>query len=98
MFSSKYLNELGFKFYWSSWKAHPLHIEPNDMIKIMSELGIVNYQIKYLKPVENSNDDCIHPVDGLVDRHGYDEKVDPPKEKNIKFENLYKEFDLLFQL
>ena len=98
MFSSKYLNELGFKFFWSSWKGHTLHIEANEMIKIMAELGIVKYQIKYLKPVENSNDDCIHPLNGLMDRHGYDEKIDPYKEKNIKFENLYKEFDLLFTL
>ena len=79
MYYKDYLSKKGFQFYWSHWKGHTCLIEPESIIKIMKDLGIYKYKLNFLKLVNNSNDTCIHSINGLIDRHEYDEKIDPQK-------------------
>ena len=65
---------------------------------MMKDLQQNTYELKYLNLVKDSNDTSIHSIHGLIDRHAFDAKVDPPKIMNVKFENVYKEFELTFTL
>lgn len=65
----------------------------------MKSLGVNTYELNFLKIVENSNDTCIHSINGLIDRHAYNKEIDPPKKMNVNFEKkIYKEFELIFTL
>ena len=67
----------------------------------MKDLGKNTYKLNFYKKnlVENSNDPCIHSINGLIDRHGYDKKIDPNKTMNVNFkQQIYKEFELIFTL
>jgi hypothetical protein len=98
MFYSKYLNELGFQFYWSNWRGHTCHIEPDEIVQIMDEFGYSKYNLMYTRKVHSSKDPCIHPLGGKIDRHDYDRKIDPPKNHEVNFENIHGEFELIFDL
>jgi hypothetical protein len=101
MYYLDYLSKLGFQFFWSHWTGHTCLIEPNTIINIMKKLGQTNYKLNFKEKhkIHNSNDPCIHSINGLIDRHGYAEKIDPPKKFNVKFEkDIYKEFELIFNL
>ena len=101
MYYQDYLSNKGFQFYWSHWKGHTCLIEPETIINIMKEFGENNYKLNFYHKhlVKNSNDTCIHSINGLIDRHHYDKNIDPPKKMNVNFEkNIYKEFELIFTL
>jgi hypothetical protein len=101
MYYQAYLSEKGFQFYWSHWDGHTCLIEPKTIIKIMKELGQNNYKLNFHEKtrVKSSNDPCIHSINGLINRHAYDNKKDPPKKMNVNFEKkIYKEFELIFRL
>ena len=85
MYYKDYLSKKGFQFYWSYWTGHTYLIEPDEIINIMKKLGKTNYELNFYEKirVKDSNDSCIHSVNGLIDRHQYDEKIDPPKKKKI---------------
>ena len=89
MFYKNYLKEKGFQFFWSHWREHTCLIEPYTIINIMKYLGINTYELKYLHHVKNSNEPCIHSINGLIDRHDYDRKIDPPKEMNFEFKKKF---------
>lgn len=74
MFYKDYLAENGFQFYWSNWRGHTCLIEPDKIIEIMKNLGINKYKLKFLHIVKNSNNNCIHSINGLIDRHAYKKK------------------------
>tara|TARA_Y100000992_G_scaffold48665_1_gene28444 strand:+ start:5903 stop:6550 length:648 start_codon:yes stop_codon:yes gene_type:complete len=99
MYYQNYLSKKGFQFYWSHWTGHTCLIEPETIIKIMEELGNNTYELNFLNLVENSNDPCIHSINGLINRHAYDKKIDPPKIFDVCFEeSIYKEFELIFKV
>lgn len=101
MYYLDYLKPLGFQFYWSHWTGHTCLIEPMEIIKIMKKLGQTKYQLNFKEThlIKNSADPCIHPINGKIDRHGYNSKIDPPKKMNVNFkEKIYKEFELIFTL
>jgi hypothetical protein len=101
MFYRDYLSKKGFQFFWSHWTGHTCLIEPEEIIKIMKDLGKNTYELNFYKKhlIKNSNDPCIHPINGLIDRFEYDNKIDTPKKMNINFEKeIYKEFELIFKL
>lgn len=99
MYYQDYLSEKGFQFYWSHWTGHTCLIEPETIIKIMKDLGKNTYELNFLNIVKDSNDTCIHSINGLIDRHAYNKEIDPPKEMNVNFKKkIYKEFELIFTL
>ena len=101
MYYEDYLSELGFHFFWSYWKGITYLIEPDTIISIMKKYNINNYELNFQEKhrVLNSNNPCIHSINGLIDRHDYDETIDPPKKMDVVFEKkLYREFELIFHL
>lgn len=101
MYYQSYLSSMGFQFYWSNWTGHTCMIEPDTIINIMKKLGKNNYKLNFYEKhkIIDSNNNCIHSIHGLIDRHHYDENIDPPKQLNIFFnKELYKEFELIFTL
>lgn len=99
MYYLDYLSNLGFQFYWSHWVGHTCLIEPDTIIDMMEKLGQTKFELKFNHKIENSNHPCIHSINGLIDRHDFDPKVDPPKKLNVEFEKeIYKEFELIFTL
>jgi len=99
MFYLDYLSKRGFQFYWSNWTGHTCMVEPKAIIAIMEKLGYTNYKLNFLKIVKDSNDKCIHSINGLKDRHKFNRKIDPPKRMNVRFDkNIYKEFELIYTL
>lgn len=101
MFYQDYLSNKGLQFFWTNWTGHTCLIEPDSIISIMKELGKTDYTLNFHEKhkVLNCNNPCIHPINGLADRHDYDITIDPPKETNICFEkDIYKEFELIFTL
>ena len=67
----------------------------------MEKLGVTKYQLNFKEKhkIKNSADPCIHPINGKIDKHNYDSKIDPPKEHAITFEkDIYKEFELIFDI
>ena len=93
-FYDNYLKEKGFRFFWSHWTGHTCHVEPDDIIKILKKYNISNYELNYLRQVEDSSDTTIQPFNCDIDRFDYDPEIDPPKEMGIKLENIYKEFEI----
>ena len=99
MFYTDYLSSLGLKFYWSDWKGHTLMIEPDNILELIDPAKIKSSEVKYIKQVANSNDECIHPLDSKKDRHQYDALIDPPKEMDLIFNRpIYKEFEMIVRL
>lgn len=100
MFYSNYLSKHGFKFYWSDWRGHTLMIEPDEILKIIHQSSkIASSEISYIKQVESSSNECIHPLGSKRDRHQYDSSIDPPKAMGFIFDKpLYKEFELIVKL
>jgi SAM-dependent methyltransferase len=101
MFYEKYLSELGLQFYWSSWTGHSCHIEPEKIIELAKThipKNSFKHKLNYRSEVKTSADSCVHPLNGKIDRHDYNPKKDPPKNNNIKLENIYKEFELYIHL
>lgn len=101
MYYQDYLKEKGFQFFWSHWTGHTCLIEPETIINMMKDLGKNNYELNFYEKhlVKNSNNPCIHSINGLIDRHDYDKEIDPPKKMNVNFKKkIYKEFELIFTL
>lgn len=99
MFYISDLSSQNLQFYWSHWRGHTCLIEANDIIQMMERMNISHYTLNYLNQVHNSSDPSIHPKNGLIDRHAYDPRIDPPKPSNIVFsKKIYKEFELIFDV
>ena len=101
MYYKDYLSEMGFQFFWSHWTGHTCLIEPKTIINIMKKLGQTNYKLNFNEKhkIRDSNDPCIHSINGLIDRHGYNNEIEISKKKNIKFEkDIYNKFELIFTL
>ena len=99
MFYIDFLSSLGLQFYWSNWTGHTLIVEPTDILKMLPTRMTDMSEIKYIKPVLDSSDKCIHALNGLKDRHDYDSTVDPHKHMDIKFNPIiYREFELIIKL
>jgi hypothetical protein len=107
MYYIDYLKPMGFQFYWSHWRGHPCLIEPHKILDIVAKSAIsmgwtqdnISHELRFLDRVESSSDPCIHAASGLIDRHDFNPKIDPPKNGFVKFEReIYKEFELVFTL
>ena len=99
MFYKDYLAPQGYQFFWSHWKGHTCHVEPDQIIAMMKTLGCRQYKLNYIGRVVTSTDPCIHPINGHIDRHEYDPLLDPPKPMDVAFtQNIFKEFEFVFTL
>jgi Methyltransferase domain len=74
-----YLRERGFKQYWWDWTAHPSHITVADYRAIFDRLGLSEYVVRYLQPVEHSGHPSVLPIDAPANSGPYDPAEHPPK-------------------
>lgn len=77
------LEKLGLKLYWSSWRGHTNHMTTLDFVEILERLkgqGLFDsYTTFHRYPIENSNNECVHPTSSPRDQHAYDPAIHPKK-------------------
>ena len=74
-----YLRALGLKQYWQDWKGHPSHLLLCDLTAMLREVGADKLRIEYIRPIGDSGDPTILPVDAPPDQHDYDPELHGPK-------------------
>lgn len=67
-----YLKSLGLKMYWSDWTGHPLHLTTDNLICILDELKVENYEIYQRSKLTTSANCEFHPLNSPKDQHEYD--------------------------
>jgi hypothetical protein len=70
-----YLTELGLRQYWWHWCGHTCHPTVADYCCILDRLGLNQYMIRYIGPVESSEHESVLPATAPIDQHAYDEAV-----------------------
>jgi SAM-dependent methyltransferase len=58
-----YLRELGLSLQWSRDEVHTAHIQVSDYCNYFDELGLRQYMIRYLKPIESSDHEAVVHVE-----------------------------------
>jgi ubiquinone/menaquinone biosynthesis C-methylase UbiE len=92
----EYLNSLGLKTFYSDWKGHSAKIHLKDLLKIIQEYDY-NYDLTYVKKIENSFAPEIHPICSPPDQHEYNSLIHPSKKFIIFNKEMYREFSLIIQ-
>ena len=70
-----YLRALGLKQYWQDWRGHPSHLLLSDLSTMLAEVGADKLTLEYIRPVWDSNDPTILPVDAPPDQSTYDREL-----------------------
>lgn len=88
MFYLDYLKRFKLQFFWSHWTGHTCLIEPYDIINIMKQYGINNYELNFKDKhiIKDSSNINLQLINCDIDRFEYDANVDPPKNMNIIFD------------
>lgn len=93
---TEYLKELGLKTFYSDWSSHNCLINLKDFLNLND--NNFNYDITYLKKIEDSNAIEIHSLDSPIDSLDYDPTIHPPK-PYVKFDReMYREFYIKINL
>jgi hypothetical protein len=95
-----YLFEKNFKLYWSDWKGHPNRITSLEVFLILRDLQIEGYKFTYsiyaYKPIEDSNDSCIHSINTPTDLAHHELNIHPDKGPLVRFDgNVFRELIIL---
>lgn len=77
--ADRYLNDRGFKYFWSDWSGHKCHLTTNFLGVLLDGNGLGDYVMLGRKPVEDSSHPSILPLDAPIDQHEYDPDVHSPK-------------------
>ena len=67
-----YLKSLELKFYWSDWSGHTLHLKAEQVMKILEEINIPNYEIYGRILLKSSKDATIHPLSSLKNQQHWE--------------------------
>lgn len=94
-FHDAYLAARGVRYYWAHWVGHSVHVEAEDIIRMLRELGVQDITCTNINPVLSTNHSCIQSINCAIDRHHFDPKKDPPKPVNVPLENMYTEFEIV---
>jgi hypothetical protein len=94
-FHDKYLGARGVRYYWAHWVGHSVHVEAEDIIRILNKLGVHDITCTHRAPVRSTNDPCIQSIECAIDRHQFDPTIDPPKPVDVPLENVYREFEII---
>ncbi len=80
-----YLKKLGLKIDWTDGYNHTCPLTIKDFKRIFKDLGISNYEIKQTKPIADSSDPHIIPLDAPHNTILYSKSLGP--KKKIKFDH-----------
>ena len=67
-----YLKSLGLKMYWSDWTGHPLHLTTDNLISILDELKVENYEIYKRSKLTTSSSEEFIPFNAPINSLQYD--------------------------
>ena len=87
--SDGYLYDLGYRFFWSRWIGHTLHLTRLELHNMLTDLN-VEFKIETRGVVENTRDKAIVPLNAPVDVLGYDPETMDMKE-DILLQGVYRE-------
>lgn len=93
----EYLKSNNFKFYWSDWHGHTLHLTTAMLEQILSKLKY-DFNLYFRKPVFTSLDTTIHPLKSPRDQSHYNKDIHPEKKELIFDKELYQEFVCIIKL
>ena len=86
-----YLLRRGCKLFWSDWTGHPNRMTSLELWRLCRDIkneGIpITYSLHAFKPIVDSSDACIHPLDTALDQHDYSSIKHPAKKATILFNN-----------
>lgn len=92
----------GFKTHYSDWTSHTNHITSNVFFNILFgyyKIGYIeDFMIFYSKPIKDSSDPVIHPLNSPKNQQEFDENAHPAKVENVKFKNIYKEINVIITI
>ena len=91
-----YLLEKGFKLFWSDWHGHPNRMTSLEMVLTLRDLQLEGFKFSYSlhahKPVEDSSDPCVHPLNAPCDLAYHLPGHDLDKGTAIRFQgNVFRE-------
>lgn len=90
-----YLNSLGLKTFYSDWTGHKNKITLSKIIK--DYLIGLDYEIKMVKKLNNSNHKEILPINTPKDSFDYDFKLHGKKSEIIFDRDIWREFSILIK-
>jgi O-antigen biosynthesis protein len=73
------LEALGLCQYWWRWHGHRTHIRVSDYRELFEALGLDQYMVRYLDPIEHSSHPSILPAGAPIDQREYDPDKHGPK-------------------
>lgn len=89
----------GFKTFYSDWSRNTNHITSSQYFNLLLNFyqkGYINeYMIFYKNPITGSDNTIIHPLNSPKNQPKYDEKIHPIKDKEVKFDNVYRNINVL---
>lgn len=97
-FHDAYLESLGLRYFWAHWVGHSVHVEGEDIVRILKRLGVADVKLTYLHPVETSDHPCIQSTSCAIDRFEFDANVDPAKPQGIPLSGAFREFEVVAHL
>jgi hypothetical protein len=73
----------GLKAYWSDWRGHTCHLATLELFNILRTLKqetlLRRFAIYAARPIQSSEDNCIHALSSPIDQHEWRAGVHPPK-------------------
>lgn len=80
-----YLEGLGLRQYWWHWHGHRTHLRVSDYRRIFDDLGLGQYTVRCLEPIEHSSHPTILPASAPLNQHAYEPEKHGPK-PDLSFE------------
>ncbi len=71
--ADEYLSSLGFKFYWSDWHHHRVHVTCELLTRLFRQLGVKDYAFLGSERIYDSMHSTIHPFEAPPNQHHYKE-------------------------
>ena len=96
--ADEYLAARELKFYWSDWHGHSCHLTSTQLASILDRLMLREYVIMARRPVVDSDDTCIHPLESPRNQHHYMPGTHPHKPFLTFDRRLYREMVCLVRL
>jgi SAM-dependent methyltransferase len=82
-----YLLARDLRLYYHNWSGHPCHALCADFFDIFERLGLMQYHVRPLQPIEDSSHPAVLPVSAPKNQHEYDESIHGAKPE-LRFDRL----------
>jgi SAM-dependent methyltransferase len=80
-----YLAERGLRIYYHHWSGHTAHVTRDEFFAMFERLGLLQYHVRPIGPIESSAHEAILPTSAPINQHQYDPELHGEKPA-IKFD------------